>query len=91
MTQFSLFCCAGLARLWLSSSFYFFFCFCPAKNGNFFTKWTGHTWLDDTIEELRALRLTDLQAAEEGSIAAGHRQWHTGRAQILGTSRLLTC
>lgn len=61
--------------------------FLPGQNGFQVT----HTWLDDTIEELRALRLTDLQAAEEGSIAAGHRQWHTGRAQILGTSRLLTC
>jgi hypothetical protein len=47
--------------------------------------------LNDTIEELRALRLTDLQAAKEWSIAAGHRQWNTGRAQILGASRLLTC
>jgi hypothetical protein len=65
--------------------------FLPGQKWEFFTKWTTHTWLDDAIEKLRALRLTDLQAAEEGSIAAGHRQWHTGRAQILGTSRLLTC
>jgi hypothetical protein len=54
-------------------AFLFLFLFLPGQKWEFFTKWTAHTWLDGTIEELRALRLTDLQAA-------GHRQWHTGRA-----------
>lgn len=49
------------------------------------------TRLDDAIEELGAFGLTDLTAAQEGTVAAGHSERNAGRTQTLYTPRLFTC